>query len=119
MFDATILIAALPLAFFTYSYSLTYSVLMIFVILHFFLFCNIVRMSRIPELIWATFFLLMFYVHLKLSAITFFQALASCMSVTFILIFLEVKKPGYHGVFWKKFNPNLPEWFSENKNRSE
>lgn len=118
MFDAAILIAALLLVFFTHSYGLTYSVLVIFVILHFFLFCNIVRMSRIPELIWASFFLLAFYFHLKLSAITFVQALVSCISVTFILIFLEVIKPSYHGVFWKKLNPKLSEWFSENKKRN-
>lgn len=113
--DAVILLVASCLAFFLHSYNYLYSVLIVFVVLHFFLFCNVVRMSRIPELIWASFFLCIFYFYLRSPVFSFNIALISCVSVTTILVSLELRKPSYHGVFWQKFNPKLPEWFSENQ----
>lgn len=111
--DTVILAVASCLAFFLHSYGLVYSILVGFIVLHFFLLCNIVRMSRIPELIWATFFICAFYLHLKLSAISLVRALVACMLLTFILVFLEFRKPSYHGVLWSRLNPKLSEWFSE------
>lgn len=115
VFDAIILVIASCLALFLNSYNYLYSVLVVFIILHFFLFCNIVRMSRIPELIWASFFLCTFYLHLKLSVLSFNMALVSCILVTSILVFLESRKPSYHGIFWQKVNPKLPDWFAESQ----
>lgn len=114
--DAIILVVASCLAFFVNTYDYHYSILVIFVVFHFFLFCNIIRMSRIPELIWSALFLCIFYLHLELSVISFIGALAFCVLVTFVLTFLELRKPGYHGVFWNKINPELPGWFSKNQN---
>jgi hypothetical protein len=77
---------------------------------HFFFFCNVFRITRPSELLWAgTFILLM--------AITYAQELP--MSITLgcietlavILIAREMKKPSYHGIFWKKCNPDLPQWW--------
>ena len=113
--DASILILAACLAFFLHSYSPLYSILVGFIILHFFLFCNMVRMSRIPELIWSSFFLGIFYLHFSLSILSFNLALISSLFVSTVLILLECHKPSYHGIFWEKINPNLPRWFSENQ----
>ena len=33
--------------------------------------------------------------------------------------YLELRKPSYHGIFWQKLNPKLPEWFSENQNQNQ
>lgn len=112
--DAIVLGIVLGVASLIFSYGYQYSVLVGFVVLHFFLFCNIVRMSRIPELIWASFFIGIVYLHLQLSMITFSLSLAICTLVTLVLVLLELRKPSYHGVFWKSFNPNLKEWFYAN-----
>ena len=113
VFDAIVLVMASCLALFLNSYNYLYSALVVFVILHFFLFCNVVRMSRIPELIWASFFLFIFYLHLKLSVLSFNTALVSCILLTSILVLLESRKPSYHGIFWQRLNPKLPDWFAE------
>ena len=115
--DGMILAAALLLAILVFPYSPNYSVLVGFVVLHFFLFCNVVRMSRIPELIWATVFLALFSCQLKLSVPSFNTALALSSFVTAILVAIEIRRPSYHGIFWKTLNPKLPEWFAKNQKR--
>ncbi len=55
--DSIVLVAAFSLALYIYPVGYTYSILAGFVVAHFFLFCNIVRMSRRNELIWSAVFL--------------------------------------------------------------
>ena len=78
---------------------------------HFFLFCNVFRMSRRPELIWAATFTL-------LSAATLFFGLpgwpataALSFALAAILIARETRQPYYHGIAWRRLNPRLPEWW--------
>ena len=83
----------------------------LFVLAHFFLFCNVLRMSRPLELIWAVLFVLMagstFYFDIPLWNYT----LAGMLVVTLILIFIQFMLPSYHGVLWQKYNPNLKQWW--------
>lgn len=111
--DGFILAAALCTGIFVAFYDYKYSVLIGFVVLHFFLFCNIVRMSRVPEIIWAISFLALLFCHIKLSLLSFNLALAASLFFTVILVALELHKPSYHGIFWQVLNPALPEWFSK------
>ncbi len=111
--DGFILATDLCLAIFLFSYSYTYSVLIGFVVLHFFLFCNVVRMSRIPEVIWSFVFLALFFCHFELSVPSFNFALVTPLFATVILVAFEMRKPSYHGIYWRKINPNLHDWFSE------
>jgi hypothetical protein len=83
----------------------------LFVLAHFFLFCNVLRMSRPLELIWAGLFLL-------LAGSTFYYGLppwnyvlAFMLGVTLILAIAQMFQPSYHGVFWQKINPNLEQWW--------
>jgi hypothetical protein len=64
-----------------------------FVVAHFFLFCNILRMSRLLELTWAA-------------------AFALAATLTLVLTIIQVRRPSYHGVAWQRLNPGLPEWWS-------
>lgn len=91
------------------------SFIILFVVGHFFLFCNIVRMSRIPELIWAISFLSMTISSIVFQFFSPDIVFAFSLLITFVLIYFELRKPSYHGLFWEKFNPDLPEWF-KNKN---
>ena len=84
----------------------------LFVLAHFFLFCNVLRMSRPLELIWAALFVLLagstFYFHLP----PWNYTVAVMLVVTLILAFVQILQPSYHGVFWRKINPNLEQWWA-------
>ena len=82
-----------------------------FVVSHFFLFCNVLRMSRPLELVWATVFC-----GLAIAAITFRLlpwpvVLAVSAVVTVIVAIIEARRPSYHGVGWRQLNPRLREWW--------
>ena len=118
LLDAFILITALCAAVFLFPYDAYYSVLVGFVVLHFFLFCNVVRMSRTPEIIWSFVFLSAFYGQLKLAALSFNLALLISLFMTVVLVIFEIRKPSYHGICWEMLNPKLPKWFAERQKRS-
>ena len=87
------------------------SFFIIFAIGHFFLFCNLFRISRRLELIWTAIFLLL----AGGSTIGGFPSLlvtaAFSICVTIIVVAIELKKPSYHGVFWQQINPGLRAWW--------
>ena len=87
--------------------------IIVFVVGHFFLFCNVFRFDRLPELIWATTFLLQMAGFLTFGIPSFLYVLLIQLVISFALIILEIRKPGYHGFAWQKLNPNLPKWFNE------
>ena len=85
---------------------------------HFFMFCNVFRLSRIPELIWAGGFLLLVAIHLRTGfiEISLVALLSILLSVT--LIATELRKPSYHGIFWKQLNPDLLRWFDDQQKQA-
>jgi hypothetical protein len=88
-----------------------------FVLGHFFLFCNVFRISRQLELIWAGVF-----VALLVAASTFgwpwIAAFALAACVTALVVSVEMGKPSYHGVGWRRINPRLPEWWEQQQRGS-
>jgi len=81
--------------------------------LQFFLFCNVFRIRRKPELAWAGAYLAIFAAaHYREwdPLLTAMLALAGGA----VAIAIELRHPGYHGVLWKRINPGLREWFAEN-----
>jgi hypothetical protein len=109
--DIVALIMAFLAAGFFYDTHPILSAIIIFVILHFFLFCNIIRISRIPELIWSALFLLQVSCSILFDKPGLLLAFSISLACTVILIILELRKPSYHGVLWQKFNPSLLQWF--------
>jgi hypothetical protein len=106
--DVVILAAGVALAVFAPN---PFAIVAATAVGHFFLFCNVFRMSRRPELIWAATFTL-------LSAATLFSGVpgwpatvALSFALAAVLIALEMKQPRYHGVGWRRVNPALPEWW--------
>ncbi len=78
---------------------------------HFFLFCNVFRMSRRPELIWG-------FVLIVLGANALFGdthdlivAVVGSLLLTVVLVVIEMRRPYYHGIGWSKVNPNLKTWW--------
>lgn len=83
----------------------------LFVVAHFFLFCNVVRMSRPSELMWAGLFVALMTATMLAGVPTWLVTFAISLAATLLLVALEVRKPSYHGVFWRQLNPRLPEWW--------
>jgi hypothetical protein len=82
-----------------------------FVVSHFFLFCNVFRISRPPELIWAACFVLLAGSTIVANVPGWTGTIVASLVLTVLLILLEIRKPSYHAVCWRQWNPKLPEWW--------
>ncbi len=76
----------------------------------FFLFCNVFRIARKSELIWVG-------IYLATALTCYFFGFSSLIPLTIgiisglVAIACETRKPSYHGVFWRYFNPGLEDRF--------
>jgi len=113
--DMIVIIIAISASIYFFNSARSISYLIAFVVGHFFLFCNVTRMSRIPEIIWAIFFTALAALSIKYNLLTLPIVFLASIGLTIILIFIESRKPSYHGLLWQKVNPNLETWFSENQ----
>jgi hypothetical protein len=86
-------------------------VALLFVLAHFFLFCNVLRMSRPLELIWAVLFVLLAGSTFTFDLPSWNYTLIAILVVTLILAIVQILQPSYHGVLWRKINPNLKQWW--------
>ena len=77
---------------------------------HFFLFCNVFRIVRRRELIWAGLFILNVGVWVWFDHLTWPCVLLCQLPITVGLIFADMCAPGYHGVFAKRLNPRLNDY---------
>ena len=91
------------------------SFIVFFVIGHFFLFCNVFRVSRIPELIWAGVFLVLSMLTIKTGIPGWFITTVGSLILSVTIIIREIRLPSYHGAWWLRFNPDLRIWWEANK----
>ncbi|MDB5342657.1 MAG: hypothetical protein JWP89_1034 [Schlesneria sp.] len=84
-----------------------------FVVLHFFLFCNIVRMARPLELVWAAIFTSLAAMTVTMNTPSPLATFGLSFLVTPIVVALEMRKSSYHGIAWQTINPNLPNWWND------
>lgn len=82
-----------------------------FVLAHFFLFCNIVRIARPLELIWAGVFISLAGTTIAFEMPGWLVTVPVSLFVTVVVVVVEMRKPSYHGVGWQWINPGLPEWW--------
>jgi hypothetical protein len=82
-----------------------------FVLGHFFLFCNVVRMARPLELLWGGVFVALAGATIMLGTPGWLITTLLSLVVTGIVVVVEMRKPSYHGVGWKWINPGLPAWW--------
>ena len=111
--DCFVLAIAVAGSMYFYDIAKALSYIIGMVVVHFFLFCNVVRMSRVPELIWASSFTVLCIAALHLEAAPLWAVFVVSLLLTTILVGLELRKPSYHGVAWRKLNPELKSWFEE------
>ena len=79
-----------------------------FVIAHFFLFCNVVRMARRLELLWGGVFVALAGATIAMDTPGWLVTTGVSLSVTVIAVIVQIRNPEYHGVGWKWTNPGLP-----------
>jgi hypothetical protein len=80
---------------------------------HFFLFCNVFRVSRALELAWSGVFTVLAAATLASGYPGWYFTAAISLAMTVAVVALEMRKPSYHGIFWQRVNPRLPEWWNE------
>ena len=119
VFDMFILITGGLVAIYLATVEVIVGFIVAFVVGHFFLFCNVFRISRPPELIWAAFFLSpsIMTITVGYPGWMFTVAISLVLSIAFII--REIKLPSYHGIFWHRINPQLEEWWNKNNELRE
>ncbi len=116
LFDTVVLITGMIGAFIASAYAWWARMVIGFVVGHFFLFCNVFRIAGKPELIWAAAFIILTGSTLLAGVPRWTVTFTGSFLVAILLIYLEMQKCSYHGIFWSKFNPGLREWREEQKN---
>jgi hypothetical protein len=111
LFDVVVLIAGMIGAFILGAQVWWLGVVIGFVVGHFFLFCNVFRIARKPELIWAAVFTILTGSTVVIGKLGWIVTFTLSFLVAVVLIYLETKKPHYHGIGWQKINPGLREWW--------
>jgi hypothetical protein len=92
------------------------SIMIGWVVGHFFLFCNVFRISRGPELLWGAIFIIVaVHAYSAFEYSGWFIDGAISFLLTIILLVREMKKPYYHGVGWSKINPDLRTWWESHQ----
>ena len=82
-----------------------------FVVAHFFLFCNVVRMARLLELAWAGVFVALAAATVALDAPGWPVTATVSLVATVVVVVVQMRKPSYHGLGWQWINPGLPAWW--------
>ncbi|MDH4324805.1 MAG: hypothetical protein OEW90_11760 [Betaproteobacteria bacterium] len=93
----------------------SFALALLFTLAHFFLFCNVLRMSRPLELLWAALFVVLAASTILVGFPPWSYTLSAMLAVTVILAVVQVLRPSYHGVLWQRVNPDLPQWWDANR----
>lgn len=84
-----------------------------FTVAHFFLFCNVFRISRPLELAWAAVFVALCYASFQWGQPPWMATAGMSFAVTNMVIMRAIQKPSYHGIGWRTINPRLPDWWEQ------
>jgi hypothetical protein len=109
--DVVVLLVGGAASAYVASFNSWLAVAIAFVVLHFFLFCNVLRMSRPLELIWAGIFAGLAVAAISFNLLSWQAVFAISSLVTVVVATVETRRPSYHGIGWRKLNPRLPEWW--------
>jgi hypothetical protein len=109
--DGIVLFIGAAATIITATFDSTIAFAIAFPIIHFFIFCNVIRMARPLELIWAALYLALASTTTLTGHPGWFVTGGVLALLTVVLIAVEMRKPSYHGVFWQRINPQLPDWW--------
>jgi hypothetical protein len=81
--------------------------LLVIVAGHFFLFCNVFRVRRKFELVWAASFIFNTGLWLWFDEVTWLRIFLCQLPLTLVVVGAEIKSAHYHGVFASRLNRKL------------
>ena len=110
--DVVVIVLGVAAALYLSTMEFWWGFIVAFVVAHFFLFCNVVRMARPLELTWAATFLALASATLMTETPGWPITVAISLVVTVLVVVLQMRKPSYHGLGWQRINPGLREWWS-------
>jgi cell division protein FtsW (lipid II flippase) len=110
--DMAFIFLAIFLAVYLYQISQETNFIILFTTFHFFMFCNVFRIERKPELIWSVFFCITTYGTLTYQTPPWKYNFLLSLLRAVILIFIDTTKKSYHCIFWQKINPNIQSWWN-------
>jgi hypothetical protein len=96
--DAGILLSGAVITWWGCGYLGSLALLLAIVLLHFFLFCNVFRIRRKLELIWAALFVVNVLVWSLFGQIVWWYVLVAQAPITLSLIAVEIRSDRYHGI---------------------
>ena len=117
VFDTIILIIGIAGSILLGSVAWWFGAIVAFVVLHFFLFCNVFRISRPPELIWGAIFLATAAATILTERPGWIATFSIAIAVSTYLIWRETKRKHYHGIYWQSWNPDLVSWWDARENK--
>lgn len=110
--DVIVILVGIAAASYLFTIEPWWSFIVVFVVAHFFLFCNVVRMARPLELIWAATFLALASATLLIETPAWPVTASISLVVTVVVVVLQMRKPSYHGLGWQRINPSLRLWWA-------
>jgi hypothetical protein len=112
LIDGVVLLVAAAASMGAYRFTYGYSLLVGFVVLHFFLFCNVFRIRRLPELVWGGTFVVNCLAWIVLGNLNLAGMCGTQALITIAVIANELRLPCYHGIFARRINPRIEEYLS-------
>jgi hypothetical protein len=116
--DVGILFAATIAAAATFGYGWWLTAIIVWVVGHFFLFCNVFRIARPLELTWGAIFVALGVATMALAVPGWLATFVLSLLSTIVVVAIEMRKPSYHGICWPAVNPRLHDWWVENREGS-
>jgi len=113
--DVGILILGVVASIAVARFDRAFAAVLLFTLAHFFVFCNVLRMSRALEIVWAVLFVLLAGSTLRFGLPPWRVTLAAMLIATVVLAVVQTLHPSYHGVLWQRLNPRLPEWWAASR----
>jgi hypothetical protein len=92
--------------------------ILLITLVHFFLFCNVFRIIRRRELIWAGLFVVNICLWDWFGKLSCFPVLLSQLPITVGVIFFEIYSPNYHGIFANRLNSRLHKHLEQDPHRA-
>ncbi len=109
--DIIFIIVAITIDIVAAFYSIPVAVILFLPVVQFFLFCNVFRVRRTPEILWCLLYMITVGIYLVYD-LNLYIPLGSGLLIGAVFIIFEMRHPSYHGILWKHINPDLPAWFN-------
>lgn len=111
--DLVVLAAGLLGAAVAVSMRLDLGVFVALPVAQFFLFCNVFRVRRLPELVWAAGFVALLVAVFVVEWLSWRLGAMIAVGLGGLVVVAELRERSYHGAGWRRINPRLREWWDE------